>query len=232
MGVAKKNKLAQADHGTLAAEQMEYVKSACLAEFYVERFSKLTEKNVTALPCYLYSLGDEHFCGEDFVGGMCTKWISNSGEISDETGEDVASALAHFSWYFSDGAHMVADIQGVIYDQNYIIFDPQILSTSKCFGPADLGGEGMKNFFCAHRCNEICRSLGLSLEEEVLLLRFGSPPVSRGDGMAKFRELLMNCPQLHVCREALEREGHSWVIERLVVWGPSQYGVLMFVKPD
>ena len=53
---------------------------------------------------------------------------------------------------------MVVDIQGV--DDNYT--DPQIHSADgRGFGTGNLGTYGMEKFLQSHRCNEVCRWLGL-----------------------------------------------------------------------
>jgi len=52
---------------------------------------------------------------------------------------------------------MVVDIQG----SGFIYTDPQLHSKSKEFGRADRGDTGMEDFLKTHKCNGICKRLGL-----------------------------------------------------------------------
>eukprot|EP00747_Dinoflagellata_sp_TGD_P162218 gnl/TRDRNA2_/TRDRNA2_179575_c0_seq1.p1 gnl/TRDRNA2_/TRDRNA2_179575_c0~~gnl/TRDRNA2_/TRDRNA2_179575_c0_seq1.p1 ORF type:complete len:495 (+),score=90.08 gnl/TRDRNA2_/TRDRNA2_179575_c0_seq1:51-1535(+) len=61
-----------------------------------------------------------------------------------------------------------------------------------------------------------------AVPEKVHLLRFGTPP-SGGDGFERFRERLLQGPELQPCRESLESAGHHVV---------SPEGALTFVKPE
>jgi len=79
-----------------------------------------------------------------------------------------AEAFAHFSLDMSHGREMVTDIQGVLRPcsvgrlPSISTTDPQIVSTDRCFGDADLGEQSMQRFRSLHRCNELCRILRLS----------------------------------------------------------------------
>ena len=53
---------------------------------------------------------------------------------------------------------MVVDIQG----SGYTYTDPQLHSIEREFGRADRGTVGFDKFFATHKCNHICRELGLA----------------------------------------------------------------------
>ena len=62
----------------------------------------------------------------------------------------------------------MVDIQGSQHVSNkgniYISYtDPQLHSVEKCFGRADRGKIGFDKFFSTHKCNFICKELGLKL---------------------------------------------------------------------
>ena len=65
---------------------------------------------------------------------------------------------------------MVVDLQGVVLpgtDGNppcVVLTDPSIHCTDAMrFGRANYGEVGMKGFFRAHECNEICEKMGLTV---------------------------------------------------------------------
>lgn len=51
----------------------------------------------------------------------------------------------------------MVDIQG----SDYIYTDPQLHSVDKSYGRADRGEVGIEKFFATHKCNDVCRHLGL-----------------------------------------------------------------------
>jgi len=53
-----------------------------------------------------------------------------------------------------------------------------VLSSSRSFGPADLGLSGMRKFFATHRCGPTCEALGLKAAEDFELI--ASVPSERG----------------------------------------------------
>jgi len=210
---------------------MAHVKSSCVAGYFAEKFCAATGQSITVVPCYLYTVQDATtnanycFCGEDFVPGAFVKWISNGGDILQDS--DVPSALAHYSWILSNGELGICDIQGVCdADGNYVMFDLQVASISlrSGYGRADLGLRTKQKFFETHRCNIFCQKLGIAADADgVLVIRFGSSPGGGSDGWSKFRDLLLNGPHLRTCRETLERSGFSCELPG---------GALMFVKPE
>uniref|UniRef100_M4C6H9 Alpha-type protein kinase domain-containing protein n=1 Tax=Hyaloperonospora arabidopsidis (strain Emoy2) TaxID=559515 RepID=M4C6H9_HYAAE len=107
---------------------------------------------------------------EEFLPGAYVKYSNNNGyvgrEISstEERERNTPQAFSHFSFVASDFQLMIVDIQGVA--DSYT--DPQIHSADgRGFGVGNLGTLGMEKFLESHRCNEICRWLGLrSINEQ------------------------------------------------------------------
>ncbi|CAK9059438.1 Alpha-protein kinase 1 (AK1) [Durusdinium trenchii] len=93
---------------------------------------------------------------EPFIPGKYEKFTSNAGHISKDS--DLAQAFSHFTWEFTAGDIMVADIQG----GGNTLTDPQIHSQDiDRFGRGNLATKGMNAFFLNHRCNHICHTLQL-----------------------------------------------------------------------
>ena len=88
--------------------------------------------------------------------GRYEKFTSNAGYISKDS--DLAQAFTHFTWEFTAGDIMVADIQG----GGNTLTDPQIHSQdTDRFGRGNLATKGMDAFFLNHTCNDICHTLKL-----------------------------------------------------------------------
>ena len=125
-----------------------------------------TEVEVQIVTCKIqpYSSGPrlhEYVTVEDFIPGNFVKWCNNYGFISQEakTTAITMPAFMHWSWVYTRGEMMVADLQGVRRDDGYTLTDPVILSTSGTYGATDMGIEGMAMFFLHHECNTMCNGL-------------------------------------------------------------------------
>lgn len=86
------------------------------------------------------------------------KYNSNSGWVPESDADRVlaAQALSHFSYHTSGGQFLLCDLQGGRFNKGIALTDPVIMSSSRRFGPTDLGREGMLAFFSNHRCNQYC----------------------------------------------------------------------------
>lgn len=97
---------------------------------------------------------------EPKLRGSYTKHSNNYGFVSPED-RNTPQAFSHWTWVASGGKLLVCDIQGV--GDNYT--DPQIHSNAGhqnyLYGRGDMGMEGIQQFFNSHRCNGLCRFLGL-----------------------------------------------------------------------
>ncbi|OQS05457.1 inositol-3-phosphate synthase [Thraustotheca clavata] len=101
---------------------------------------------------------------EEYLPGAYVKYSNNNGFVGKETStteereRNTPQAFSHFTFVASDYRLMVVDIQGV----NDSYTDPQIhTADGQGFGTGNLGTHGMEKFLESHRCNEVCRWLGL-----------------------------------------------------------------------
>ena len=99
----------------------------------------------------------EYVTCEDFIPGTFNKWCNNYGYISTESLS--LPAFMHWSWNYTGGEEMVADLQGVRNPHSFKLTDPVIISLEEGYGATDMGVEGMAMFFLNHKCNSICTDL-------------------------------------------------------------------------
>ena len=109
--------------------------------------------------------------------GEYQKWNSNNGYVNPTScrQNEVSQTFSHFSYEQSKEMEMVVDIQG----SGYTYTDPQLHSKQKQYGRADRGMSGFKDFFHTHKCNWICRAIGLKNRENDSA---GSPPLGTSQG--------------------------------------------------
>lgn len=97
---------------------------------------------------------------EQLLRGHYAKHSNNFGFVSPED-RNTPQAFSHWTWVHSGGKLLVCDIQGV----GDLYTDPQIHSNAGhnnfLYGRGDMGMEGIQQFFHTHRCNSLCRFLGL-----------------------------------------------------------------------
>lgn len=94
-------------------------------------------------------------------GGTYEKFNSNFGYASKHQDHEIIQAFSHWTYHYSDGRHLVCDLQGVRSHGHFALTDPVINSLSKGedFGPTDNGVLGIYAFFLTHKCNKYCSSL-------------------------------------------------------------------------
>ena len=106
---------------------------------------------------------NEYVIVEDYIPGQFKKWCNNYGYISDEVSFAISMpAFAHWSWWYTNGEKMIADLQGVRFDNGYTLTDPVLMSGSvdgRRYGCTDTGVEGIAMFFLNHKCNQFCSNL-------------------------------------------------------------------------
>lgn len=157
---------------------LETAKCQAQAAIYAKQFNKKMKKaskkqgqpypeyrKVDFLSAEVYRLSDERYPGgfrylavEQEMTGTYDKWNNNNGYVNTSTCVmcQTAQAFSHFSYDQSGEQEMVVDIQG---GQSFT--DPQLHSLKQDYGGADKGKAGFEAFFKTHKCNSLCKVLGL-----------------------------------------------------------------------
>lgn len=96
---------------------------------------------------------------EPYLPGVYIKHNNNNGFVENSVCRNTPQAFSHFTFEFSKEQLLICDIQGV----NDIYTDPQIHSYEhrELFGDGNLGPRGIARFLASHKCNPICKHLGL-----------------------------------------------------------------------
>jgi hypothetical protein len=109
---------------------------------------------------------------EPFIDGTYVKYNSNSGYVNEDIPDDpvnqAAQAFSHYTFERSRGHLLISDLQGV----GHLLTDPAIHTLDpQRFKLADtnLGQDGFKFFFATHKCNAICRRLGLKTNGSMIV---------------------------------------------------------------
>lgn len=63
---------------------------------------------------------------------------------------------------FLDGFLVVVDLQGVERSKEFGLTDPCINCKEPRFGNTNMGDVGIGEFFRTHRCNSVCKVMGLN----------------------------------------------------------------------
>eukprot|EP01006_Ploeotia_vitrea_P024130 TRINITY_DN56869_c0_g1_i1.p1 TRINITY_DN56869_c0_g1~~TRINITY_DN56869_c0_g1_i1.p1 ORF type:complete len:690 (+),score=46.21 TRINITY_DN56869_c0_g1_i1:168-2072(+) len=127
----------------------------------------------------------QRYAIESFIDGTYAKFNTNAGSltVSTETGRvrSTPQAFSHYTFERSGKKELVVDIQGV----GALYTDPQIVTESgKEYGDGNIGLAGFALFFHAHRCNHVCKAMGLTpfdTYETVVDPKAPPPKISLGD---------------------------------------------------
>jgi hypothetical protein len=111
---------------------------------------------------------------EPYLPGKYVKHNNNAGWINTTDLDDTPHAFSHFTYQHTNGEVLVVDIQGVgrAYTDPQIhthlsiwkrIFPFRVTSSMarERYGKGNLQREGIKAWESTHRCNRVCRALGL-----------------------------------------------------------------------
>ena len=102
----------------------------------------------------------KYYMLEAFIEGKIEKYTNNFTFVNEKV--PLMSALSHFSYEFTKGKYMLADLQG----SNNLLTDPVIHSFNIEFpNQGDMGLKGMLAFFRYHECNHYCKALHLGEHE-------------------------------------------------------------------
>ena len=94
------------------------------------------------------------------------KWSNNIGNTDIENYEPVLDAFTHFTYENTNGLLIVVDLQGEKRGDTFLLTDPVIhCIRSNMFGETNFQLKGIVAFFQTHECNDICRSMNLSVED-------------------------------------------------------------------
>jgi len=146
------------------------------ASMLAREFNRFERKNdlvsfvtVQVLKCNIQnfhrnnSAGLQHgeFCvAEPYLPGTYRKWCNNKGYWDNtQPGVEVMQAFMHWSFCQTGGQKIIADLQGIEANSQYILTDPAILSRTGQYGSSDLGVEGMLMMLLNHTCNRFCGQL-------------------------------------------------------------------------
>jgi hypothetical protein len=116
------------------------------------------------------------FILEGFLRGTYTKHVNQWGETNTKLSALQANArrwatgLCHFSYWFMQGAAVLADVQG----DHEGFTDPVIHTADGRSSVNDHGQHGMDICAHMHKCNDVCEKLGLAMIE---MEEGSTPPV-------------------------------------------------------
>ncbi len=111
---------------------------------------------------------------EDYIEGKWKKWNANAGYVNANAPTMSLHAFSHWTYAHSGGQLLICDLQGVHYDDKYVLTDPVINSVERQYGEMDMGVAGMALFFSTHECTTFCNTLPKpprSLNDDVRSLR-------------------------------------------------------------
>eukprot|EP00727_Mastigamoeba_balamuthi_P002557 m51a1_g12299 putative protein serine threonine kinase (1342) ;mRNA; r:326891-332659 len=151
----------------LRAMYFQDVEQQMIAKFYAAKYNKYgPPKKVDFVEASLMELLDREggpdvrLCGvEKYIFGHYCKWNNNCGYVHENT-RNTPQAFSHFTYEASKHTILVCDIQGV----GDIYTDP-VIHTSDTAGSelfsGNLGLVGIEQFLISHKCNPLCKTLGL-----------------------------------------------------------------------
>ncbi|CAD2217198.1 hypothetical protein AGDE_12550 [Angomonas deanei] len=116
-------------------------------------------KKVKFIPAAVLELPDRPLilALEPQLDGTFKKYNNNCGYVPRDA-RWTPQAFSHFTYHASNHELLIVDIQGV----DDIYTDPQILSPDgEGYGRGNLGAKGIQRFIESHKCNGVCKHLGL-----------------------------------------------------------------------
>lgn len=105
------------------------------------------------------------------IPGLFEKFNNNTGFCAPNPtlngrNHDAVQAFSHWSHHITRGQMLVVDCQGGFdaASNRFVLTDPAVhCSDLSRFGNTNLGPNGIRHFFQNHKCNGVCRAMGLSM---------------------------------------------------------------------
>ncbi|ELP93101.1 elongation factor 2 kinase, putative [Entamoeba invadens IP1] len=149
----------------------------------LDEFNTMNERQVKCVDCKLFiaditlpdgiypvshlrhlAEGKMLFLVETLLTDSFIKWNSNNGDVNFTNYSATLNCFSHYSFIRSAKRLLVADIQGCLHNDVYLITDMAIHHEMLCrFGASgdNSRGVGMVHFLKTHVCNQSCIKLGL-----------------------------------------------------------------------
>ena len=138
---------------------------------------------------YQYTNDSEETAGmlvENFLKGKFIKYNTNNGYVNEDVGKksptiilcggevpltDFLQAFSHWTYVHTEHKLLLCDLQGVLDQEGrtprFNLTDPAVCSNKRVskirrpYGRTDLGLKGIRSFTKHHKCNIVCKCLGL-----------------------------------------------------------------------
>jgi hypothetical protein len=155
---------------------------------------------------------------EPFIEGDYVKYNSNGPWVLEDDSNpfnETAQAFSHFTFERSWGHFLVTGLQGV----GNTLTDPAIQTRDPerfKLGMTNLGDEGFKFFFAMHRCNDLCRKLGLLSNSSMVMsgsYTFRETWPTMDPTVCCSNKLCRKIIRLATAKSSSRYAGHNWCVE-------------------
>eukprot|EP00092_Neocalanus_flemingeri_P012286 GFUD01013244.1.p1 GENE.GFUD01013244.1~~GFUD01013244.1.p1 ORF type:complete len:679 (-),score=176.64 GFUD01013244.1:244-2280(-) len=157
-------------------DYIEIMETQCVAAFLAMEFNKLAptgSKKINFIVVSVAQVFDEsgtpnYYNVEPLLPEYAKfkKWNTNFGAVNID--EQLIQAFSHWTYDITGGFLVVVDLQGIERSNEYGLTDPCINCKEPRFGSTNMGEVGIQEFFRTHKCNSVCKTMGL---KEITLLR-------------------------------------------------------------
>ena len=169
---------------------VQFNKAVARSPGLISEDASIKTPTISFLDCHVYEYvsdvgGEEFHCGllvEDYLLGKFTKYNSNNGYFKNPKGgstielpvgevylTDFLQAFSHWVYFTTDQKLLICDLQGVQDSEGsrprFLLTDPCICSKGqkgvRRYGRSDMKMKGIRIFRKGHKCNGVCKGLGL-----------------------------------------------------------------------
>ena len=154
-------------------EEFNYRDIICahVANYFVKEFNKIListfnlPNQIRIVLGDLCQIGEVFYVIEELLEGKFVKYNNNFEYVSNEESLEnkIAQCFSHWSFIYSKEKYLIHDLQGV----GLVFTDVQVTTLEnnfKMFGTGNLSLQGIFGFLNMHKCNELCKILGLKNE--------------------------------------------------------------------